>query len=103
MSESESDSAPSPAKKMFKPNIPPRRVKTEKSPRPLLEEKNPSQPDRGVSQRPNHGRGQSERRLGAQEASQPRPKYVQVCFTLNCYLLFLQVYCTIINSNPCYL
>jgi hypothetical protein len=98
MSESESNSAPSPAKKMFKPNIPPRRVKTEKSPRPLLEEKNPFQPDRGVT-----WRGQSERRLGAQEASQPCPKYVQVCFTLNCYLLFLQVYCTIINSNPCYL
>ncbi|EFX82085.1 hypothetical protein DAPPUDRAFT_101478 [Daphnia pulex] len=76
MSESaESDSAPSPAKKpkIFKPNIPLRRVKTEKSPLPLLEEKNPSQPDRGVT-----WRGQSERtRLGAQEASQPRPKYVQ--------------------------
>ncbi|EFX61744.1 hypothetical protein DAPPUDRAFT_338281, partial [Daphnia pulex] len=65
---SDSDSAPSPAKKIFTPNFPPRRVKApEKS------------PDRRVPQRPNHVRGQSEGRL-CQVAFQPRPspRYVQM-------------------------
>ena len=80
---SDTDSAPSPVKKIFKRKIPPRRVKiAEKSPR--LE----AQPDRGGPKRPNHGRGQSERRLVYKEAFQPRPRLVQVCFILNCNLFF---------------
>jgi hypothetical protein len=71
------------AKRKFKPTIPPdMRVRGTVQPGREV-------PRFAVPQWPNRGRSspQSERRLGAQQAFQPRPKLIQVYFTLNCNLL----------------